>query len=43
VRLVGAVPELVTVFDQVRLTAAPLRFGAGIKLAQTELPSALPL
>jgi glycosyltransferase involved in cell wall biosynthesis len=29
--LVGAVPELSTVFDRVRLTVAPLRFGAGIK------------
>jgi hypothetical protein len=31
VQLVGAVPELATLFDQVRLTVAPLRFGAGIK------------
>jgi glycosyltransferase involved in cell wall biosynthesis len=31
VRLTGAVPELATLFDQVRLTVAPLRFGAGIK------------
>jgi glycosyltransferase involved in cell wall biosynthesis len=29
--LTGAVPELATLFDQVRLTVAPLRFGAGIK------------
>jgi len=27
----GKVPDLATVFDQVRLTVAPLRFGAGIK------------
>jgi hypothetical protein len=31
VQLVGAVSELATLFDQVRLTVAPLRFGAGIK------------
>jgi glycosyltransferase involved in cell wall biosynthesis len=31
VQLVGAVPELATLFDQVRLTVAPLRIGAGIK------------
>jgi hypothetical protein len=31
VQLVGAVPELATWFDQVRLTVAPSRFGAGIK------------
>jgi glycosyltransferase involved in cell wall biosynthesis len=31
IRLAGAVPELATVFDRVRLTVAPLRFGAGIK------------
>jgi glycosyltransferase involved in cell wall biosynthesis len=29
--LTGAVPSLATLFDQVRLTVAPLRFGAGIK------------
>ena len=31
VQLVGAAPELATLFDQVRLTVAPLRIGAGIK------------
>ena len=31
VQVVGAVAELATLFDQVRLTVAPLRFGAGIK------------
>ncbi len=29
--LAGKVPDLATVFDRVRLTVAPLRFGAGIK------------
>ena len=29
--LAGTVPDLATVFDRVRLTVAPLRFGAGIK------------
>jgi glycosyltransferase involved in cell wall biosynthesis len=29
--LTGRVPDLATVFDRVRLTVAPLRFGAGIK------------
>jgi O-antigen biosynthesis protein len=29
--LAGSVPDLTTVFDRVRLTVAPLRFGAGIK------------
>ena len=29
--LSGAVPDLATIFDRVRLTVAPLRFGAGIK------------
>jgi glycosyltransferase involved in cell wall biosynthesis len=29
--LAGAVPDLIAVFDRVRLTVAPLRFGAGIK------------
>jgi O-antigen biosynthesis protein len=29
--LAGKVPGLATVFDRVRLTVAPLRFGAGIK------------
>jgi glycosyltransferase involved in cell wall biosynthesis len=29
--LAGRVPDLTTVFDRVRLTVAPLRFGAGIK------------
>jgi hypothetical protein len=29
--LAGSVPDLTTVFDRVRLTIAPLRFGAGIK------------
>jgi O-antigen biosynthesis protein len=29
--LAGAVPELISMFDRVRLTVAPLRFGAGIK------------
>ena len=29
--LAGTVPDLTTVFDRVRLTVAPLRFGAGIK------------
>ena len=31
VTVLGHVPDLRTVFDQVRLTVAPLRFGAGIK------------
>ncbi len=31
VQVVGAVSDLSTLFDQVRLTVAPLRFGAGIK------------
>jgi glycosyltransferase involved in cell wall biosynthesis len=29
--IVGHVPQLATVLDQVRLTVAPLRFGAGVK------------
>jgi glycosyltransferase involved in cell wall biosynthesis len=29
--LTGSVPDLTAVFDRVRLTVAPLRFGAGIK------------
>jgi glycosyltransferase involved in cell wall biosynthesis len=29
--LVGAVADLGSVFDRVRLTVAPLRFGAGVK------------
>jgi uncharacterized protein len=29
--LAGSVADLTTVFDRVRLTVAPLRFGAGIK------------
>jgi autotransporter-associated beta strand protein len=29
--LAGSVPDLTTVFDRVRLTVAPLRFGAGMK------------
>ncbi len=31
VRAVGAVADLATVFEQVRLTVAPLRYGAGVK------------
>ena len=31
IQFTGKVPDLATVFDQVRLTVAPLRFGAGIK------------
>jgi O-antigen biosynthesis protein len=31
IRFVGHVPDLATVLDQVRLTVAPLRFGAGLK------------
>jgi hypothetical protein len=31
IQFTGKVPDLATVFDRVRLTVAPLRFGAGIK------------
>jgi autotransporter passenger strand-loop-strand repeat protein len=31
IRFVGRVPDLAAVLDQVRLTVAPLRFGAGLK------------
>jgi glycosyltransferase involved in cell wall biosynthesis len=31
IRFVGHVPDLASVLDQVRLTVAPLRFGAGLK------------
>lgn len=31
VKVLGHVPQLGTIFDQVRLTAAPLRYGAGVK------------
>jgi glycosyltransferase involved in cell wall biosynthesis len=31
IQFTGKVPDLATVFDEIRLTVAPLRFGAGIK------------